>query len=249
MANIAEDTNIKPASFLFRLPPEIWNECWGHCIDNENDLNALSLTCRPFQAICQPLLFRNQIYWAPFPEDIQKRKTWSPTTKRLIRSGKRILLLAQDDTLRAMVRHWEFHGSWELDYYPPPGARMKRLLKAFHAVEENFMLSIPLFTNLRGLRIHNIDVQASVFAAIGSLPHLKSLEFVECILDEDTPHHLPLRMFSSAAHPKNTEHEHSSPSHLVSPYTIEDLRVLCHEAAQVFLPPLLAASALPCLTK
>lgn len=79
---------------------ELWTRCWEH-IEEREDVRAITLTCRHFRAIGQPLVFEH-VKYTGLPFDIQ------PSRKQLTKGGFRKLherlVALQNSPLRAHIR-------------------------------------------------------------------------------------------------------------------------------------------------
>ncbi|KAK6992565.1 hypothetical protein R3P38DRAFT_3084467 [Favolaschia claudopus] len=211
-------------SYLNKIATEIWHHCWSSC--KSKDLKRLSLVCRVFAAICQPLLFSTRYVHPPRVDS----GNWMQTTQRIHIAVQRLLRLARSRHA-ASVRSWH----WTGDY----GSNMEHLVASFprvtniSAVQERwgrlqqvFTTTLRSYHRLKELDIGFVTIDSEFRATLASLPVLDELTLRSCIVDARTGPLLSLRKFriSGFGAPEVPPGEtHDTTLELVAPQTVHTL--------------------------
>ncbi|KAJ6483524.1 hypothetical protein C8R47DRAFT_564207 [Mycena vitilis] len=125
------------------LPVEVWERCWKYC--QSRRLRRLVLVCRLFRNICQPLLFYEQIFRAPYTADITS-KNWTQFCTYIALALSR-LKCVQNSWHAPSVRRFTFMGSFELDLsWKYPGAiEMSALNRQYISVDHQLPQALSLY--------------------------------------------------------------------------------------------------------
>ncbi|KAJ7144558.1 hypothetical protein C8R44DRAFT_657932 [Mycena epipterygia] len=164
-------------NYVDTVATEIWLNCWISC-DNAQ-LRRLSLVCRYFQTICQPLLFRVRRVGAPRVEP----GNWMSTTQELHYKIYKLTRLAASPHA-ASVRTWYWRGDFTLDEELPG---MFPLITNIHVLQDTWLRLVAIFKTTLGayqrlavLHLSEFTIDADVRRTLASLEFLEDLTLYNC---------------------------------------------------------------------
>ncbi|KAJ7430941.1 hypothetical protein B0H11DRAFT_2298818 [Mycena galericulata] len=192
-------------AYLERLATETWANCWSFCEGPE--LKRLSLVCRYYRNLCQPLLFQTQRVTAPRIEP----GNWMWAAQHLHQTAHRLTRLA-DSVHAASVRTWFWTGDSELgdgtliDTFP--------LIKNIHVVQDTWLRVVTVFTSTLGaytrltvLHVEDLRIDEQFRATLVSLKLLEDLRLIRCEIAARTGTLLSLRKFGFSGSPASQSEE------------------------------------------
>ncbi|KAJ6457806.1 hypothetical protein DFH09DRAFT_1349528, partial [Mycena vulgaris] len=181
-------------AYVEKVATEVWLSSFNHCDDME--LQRLSLVCRYFRMLCQPLLFRTKSITAPEDSSVNGHN-WIKLTQDMRRIAENLSRLASS-THAASVRVWRFWGNSRLDL---PLAHP--LITNIHLLQDAWLHVISTFTTTLGayrsvtvLYLDSLTIDADFRARLRSLGLLEDLTFSDCNIVCRTGPQLPLKKFA-----------------------------------------------------
>ncbi|KAJ7289217.1 hypothetical protein C8J57DRAFT_1627782 [Mycena rebaudengoi] len=181
---------------LHLFPAEVWQRCWRLC--SQRQLRRLSLVCRYFSSLCQPILFKNKKFIVPISDEVEP-DDWMSGVRALHRDFLKLAGLAASPHASS-VRSWYFSGG---------GKDLKTLVKTYPRItnihlypttylriESAFITTLHSYRNLRSLHLKGLVIDASFRETLQGLSLLKDLNLQDCnIIARDMPL-LPLQTFT-----------------------------------------------------
>ncbi|KAJ7752845.1 hypothetical protein DFH07DRAFT_825177 [Mycena maculata] len=233
-------------------------ELWRMTVQNSTrpDLKALSSSCRLFRDICQPLLFQNLGFTAPFPIDLSPVNCKS-TIRKMKRDRDRLICIASSEGFPAMVHSWVFHcipdvrnlldeSKSPLPYHP----RMKQVVELSLAIASHFSSTIGIYTNLSTLDITGFDLSPEFCEALASLPKLSGMYLGGCrITCPASVGGVALEKFTYSYPGLEWQDDIAERYHLVTTSKLTTLSLDQPVPAKVFLSVFAASGPLPRLVK
>ncbi|KAJ6535282.1 hypothetical protein DFH09DRAFT_1369663 [Mycena vulgaris] len=206
-------------NYVDRVATEVWFHCFTYC-DNQR-LRRLSLACRFFQALCEPLLFHSQTISAPSAHP----GTWISTTQNLHQTAHRLAKLA-NSTHAASVRSWHWAGSTmlanQLVTRFPAITNIRAMQDTWLRLVGTFTTTLGAYQRLTRLHITHLTVDTEFRATLGSLKLLQDLTLHYCEVDCRTGDVLPLRAFAFLGMRGPSEQDQL---HLVSTDNLQRLKI------------------------
>lgn len=236
-----------------KVSVEMWNACWINLQDedlNRDSICALTLTCKLFYDLCQPLLFQELSARAPPAQDEDT------AAFALLEESRRLCFLATDSSarLRMMVKLWSFSGRmFNYDRYLgyPETPDMGVVPSNSNEITAFFMHNLQHYPSLRTVKLDMIAVDTRILNILASLPALEVLRLDQCPYHADTVPQLRLREFSTinlAGIPLDDTLFATPPQALISGATIQSLQLSNDVSVHLFLRPLFKAGVMERLT-
>ncbi|KAJ7452648.1 hypothetical protein FB451DRAFT_695214 [Mycena latifolia] len=164
-------------NYVDRVATELWINCWAFC-DNQ-ELRRLSLVCRYFLILCQPLLFHSQSVTVPMVE----AGNWMMSTRSLHSTAYRLTKLASSPHASS-VRTWRWVGNSTLEYILPdrfPKITNIRVLQdTWVRVVNTFTNTLGAYQRLTSLYLSDLRIDIQVRATLASLTRLEELTLRNC---------------------------------------------------------------------
>ncbi|KAJ7714767.1 hypothetical protein DFH07DRAFT_936915 [Mycena maculata] len=208
--------------YVDKFATEIWASCLQFCLPA--DVRVLSLVCRYFRSISQPLIFRTQRVTAPHPT--VDRYNWIELTKNLHKRASFLSKLATSPHA-ASVRAWHFEGSLRGDL-----VQRHPLITNIHVLQETWLRVLLVFNNTLGsyqrltiLRLDEFSLDDTFRAALESLPLLEEVSLTECDILCRTGCLLPLKIFSLTGWRDPRPEDQEGELQLVAPQNLQRFTV------------------------
>ncbi|KAJ6596584.1 hypothetical protein B0H10DRAFT_2232441 [Mycena sp. CBHHK59/15] len=175
------------------LAIETWIHCWNFC--DAAELRRLSLVCRYFRTLCQPLLFHSQCVKAPHPD--VRRRNWIKLTDKVHQTAENLKDLAAS-THAASVREWQCIGGRSIDLQQRfhSIADIHVLVDAWQTVLKIFSATLGAYQRVTVLRLDDFTIDAGFRTTLESLGSLEDLSLLRCNIICRTGNLLPLKTFS-----------------------------------------------------
>ncbi|KAJ7473590.1 hypothetical protein B0H11DRAFT_1338534 [Mycena galericulata] len=210
--------------YVEKLATEIWVACWSLCKPAE--LRRLSLTCRYFRTLCQPLLFRRQMVVAP--HDMVDRHNWIKVTMDLHNRAEGLNQLAVSPHA-ASVREWLFMGDRasvaELLPRLPLITNIRILADTWSRLVTIFTTTLGAYRQMTELCLDNITVDPKMWAALESLDLLEEVSLRECEIVVREGPLLRLQRFILSGWDDFRSKDECGQLDLVAPQTLQRLTV------------------------
>ncbi|KAJ7776220.1 hypothetical protein B0H16DRAFT_1003023 [Mycena metata] len=222
-----------------KLPTELWAQCWSR--SSPRNLRGLTLVCRYFRTVCQPLLFQNLEIQAPDPEDVD-RTNWMYFARRIHRSTLRFAHISGSAHVSS-VRSIGFSGRFDfgsLVEMHPAIVNIHRVEEMYLTLLHSFLDTLGNYQNLRSLRLTQLTLDTQVRDALVSLGRLESLELITCDIVVRSGFSLPLQEFKVIRWWAIVDDEvTSSPLNIVSPEALRALTLVGHRNCGAVLSALI----------
>ncbi|KAJ6603319.1 hypothetical protein DFH09DRAFT_1124191 [Mycena vulgaris] len=196
--------DLDPGFVYTNVPAEIWIRCFG--TSSTRSLRHLAMTCRYFRDLFQPILFQHQRFTAVSTAEID-RHSWIPTTRASSPLPPSSFVLS--------VRSWSFRGTENFSVLPGAHPHIINIYLIFAT-------TLGVYQNLRTLRLHCLQIDASFRDSLLSLRRLETLYLVDCAIVARTGIPIPVRHFSLTKS-WGPDGGAAEPLHLVSPIILETL--------------------------
>ncbi|KAJ7131194.1 hypothetical protein C8R44DRAFT_978167 [Mycena epipterygia] len=229
-------------SYANMLATEIWLNCFRFC--HEKQLRKLSRVCRYFRDLTQPLLFRNQSTYAPYPAMLE-RSNWIKSTQKLHRTTKRLLRLAAG-VHAASVRSWSFSGGSGSLVLPPAITNIQILWDKWLQVLHTFKTTLGAYQRLIRLHLIDMTIDETFRETMASLPFLEHVTLDTCEILHEGPL-LQLRTLTVHGPYGPRAGNADRALHIVAPHTLRHLALDSSPQSTAVLRAL-AADPLPHLT-
>ncbi|KAJ7652532.1 hypothetical protein DFH06DRAFT_1419059 [Mycena polygramma] len=203
-------------SYVDRVATEVWLNCWS--FSEPAQLKALSLVCRYFKTLSQPLLFRQLTVRAPYVDP----GGWIPATQTVHYADHRLTRIAASSHALS-VRRWTWAGDEEMEDLP----QTFPLITHIHVLRDTWRRLLATFTSTLGayqrltvLDLSCIEITPEFRATLETLSLLQDLTLTYCDIVGRTGSLLPLRKFSFTG---TYESDYATPITLVDPERLESL--------------------------
>ncbi|KAJ6478091.1 hypothetical protein C8R47DRAFT_1323158 [Mycena vitilis] len=203
-------------SYVDRVATEVWLNCWS--FSEPAQLKALSLVCRYFKTLSQPLLFRQLTVRAPYVDP----GGWIPATQTVHYADHRLTRIAASSHALS-VRRWTWAGDEEMEDLPqtfPLITHICVLRDTWRRLLATFTSTLGAYQRLTVLDLSCIEITPEFRATLETLSLLQDLTLTYCDIVGRTGSLLPLRKFSFTG---TYESDYATPITLVNPERLESL--------------------------
>ncbi|EGO02045.1 hypothetical protein SERLA73DRAFT_166546 [Serpula lacrymans var. lacrymans S7.3] len=220
---------LQPESYIFRLPTEIWQECWSY--SSRNDLQRLVSVCRLFRQTCQKTLYRKLTYGGSDLFDLMlslyEPDSWS--FERLLKRFETMRTDPDGDDVRAMVHECHFVGledsrnllsneAFQIHYRNLP-----KVLETIQATTKAFVSLLSALPNIRILHLSWIDLDDEIWNILEALPNLDALVLNECQMAGGSERHMSLKTFNMSSSGIPNHLRLSTPLQILAPSRLTEL--------------------------